>query len=138
MARYVGCITYIQQSGKGASPLLNPILKGAIIMKKTSLITFRVSEHEEAKLKSDANEIGLNVSEYIRKNISQEPIIKIYHPKELLRQISSIGNNINQIARHANTYDTLTTYDIQQLKSDISNLKWQVYKFIGSADIQCQ
>lgn len=107
-------------------------------MKKTSLITFRICEHEEAKLKSDANEIGLNVSEYIRKNINQEPIVKIYHSKELLRQISAIGNNINQIAKHANTCDTLTALDIQQIKNDVSNLKWQIYTFLGSADVQCQ
>lgn len=107
-------------------------------MKKTYLVTFRIDEQEQEKLKSDANETGISVSEYIRKRINEKPIVKVYQPRELLRHINGIGNNINQIAKHANMNAAVNPYDIQQIKKDISNLKWQIYKFIGESDVLCQ
>ena len=107
-------------------------------MRKDNLITFRVEEPEHNFIKTQADEIGLTVSEYVRKRIQNKPIVKIYHSKELIKQITGIGNNINQIARHTNTIESINNSDIHEIKCDISNLKQQIYQFIGSADVRCQ
>ena len=107
-------------------------------MNKKSVISFRLDECEELKLREDADKSGLNISEYIRKCINKEPIIKVYQPKELLRQISGIGNNINQIARHANSTGHVSKHDIEQITKDVNRLKFQMYKLVGAADVLCQ
>ena len=83
-------------------------------MKKSTIITFRLNEMEEQQLREIAGESQLTLSQYIRKKIQEQPIVKVYQPKELLKQLSGIGNNVNQIARHANTYHTVSDGEIQQ------------------------
>lgn len=45
---------------------------------------------------------------------------------ELNQQVSRIGNNINQMARLAHQFDEISSEDIQQLLSDVSNLQKMV------------
>lgn len=107
-------------------------------MKKKNLVTFRLEECDEINLKESALQCGLTTSEYIRKCIKQEPVVKVYQPAELLQQISRIGNNINQIARHANITGNVSERSISEIRNDMNTIKLQVYKLIGTADVLCQ
>ena len=107
-------------------------------MEKRNIITFRLAETEYQQLRDVAEKNGLTVSEYIRKQINEEPIIKVYQPKEMLAQMHGIGNNINQIARYVNGSHTVAERDIEKIKNDVSELKLQLYGLIGGADVLCQ
>ncbi len=107
-------------------------------MKKTHSVTFRVEESEHDFIKFQADEIGMTVSEYIRKRMQDKPIVKVYQSRELLQQINAIGNNINQIAKYSNIIRGINSSDIQEIKCDMANLKQQIYQFLGSADLRCQ
>lgn len=107
-------------------------------MEKRNIITFRLAEEDYQQLKNLAEKNGLTVSEYIRKQINEEPIIKVYHPREMLAQLNGIGNNINQIARHVNSSHAVAERDIEQMKRDVSLLKIQLCRLIGGADVLCR
>jgi hypothetical protein len=68
-----------------------------------------LNEIEKKKLKDNSKKVGLNESEYIRS------LIMGYKPKELpdekfynyMNQLRSIGINLNQIARKANSLELI-------------------------------
>lgn len=71
----------------------------------------RLTNQDYTKLKQQSELAGLNCSDYLRKLISQQEI-KPKPPdsyKQLVWEISKIGNNINQIARQANTVGSVST-----------------------------
>lgn len=107
-------------------------------MSKDNLITFRLNENDKIYLKEAALQSGLSTSAYIRKCIRHEPVTKVYQPKELLQQISKIGNNINQIARHANITGNVSEYSISEIYHNIDLIKSQVYQLVSSADVLCR
>lgn len=100
-------------------------------------VTFRLTELEASELEQKAAASGLCASAYIRKRLDGAPIIKIYQPRELLQQMAAIGNNINQIARTANTYKTIHSEAVQALQSEVQNLQKGLYQFVGEADVKC-
>ena len=67
---------------------------------------FRMTEKEAEKLRLDAEQKGLKESEYIRLLLSQKPNdypeIRIML-RELINEVNTIGNNINQITRNHNS-----------------------------------
>lgn len=73
--------------------------------KRTADIHIRLTEKEAEDLKHKANMCGINQSALIR------VLLKGYEPREkpddrfyeVMRQMSAIGNNLNQIAARANT-----------------------------------
>jgi len=73
---------------------------------KTSRIWIKVSESEKQEIKNRSNELGVNMSAYMRKMaLNQRFVIKT--DKEMVRQIRYIGNNINQIAHQLNMYSDI-------------------------------
>lgn len=73
-------------------------------------MTFRLYEAEYQYLKKQVDLSGFPMEVYLRrliagKEIKQRPPEKM---TELLRQLSAIGNNINQIAKVANTYKNIS------------------------------
>ena len=74
--------------------------------KKEIIKPFRLTRKEADRLKEQARERGMKESEYLRLLISQKP--KDYPEirillKELIGEVSAIGNNVNQIARNHNS-----------------------------------
>lgn len=68
----------------------------------------RMTAREKKKLKEAARQHGTSASAYLRSYI-EKPDIRVITKeemsvrKELIREMSAIGNNINQIARHTNS-----------------------------------
>lgn len=82
-------------------------------------ILLRLSEKEYAHLKEQATLAGLKIEPFLRNLISGVKMKS--RPKEewaeLIRQISAVGNNINQIAHRANIHgltDKQTLFNVQQ------------------------
>lgn len=89
---------------------------GKIRIKKISI---RLSEKEYAHLKEQAGLAGLKIEPFLRNLISGVKMKP--RPKEewaeLIRQLSAIGNNINQIAHRANIHgltDKQTLFNVQE------------------------
>ena len=72
-------------------------------VKKIKQILIKISEIEKDEIKRKSKDLGLNMSDYIRKSALNKRII-IKTDKEMVRQIRYVGVNINQISRQFNTY----------------------------------
>lgn len=92
-------------------------------------MTFRVNENERSRLKAESLKAGLPTEEFIRRLIMGVEL-RPRPPEqltELLRQLSAVGNNINQIARIANTTGLVIVKDIDSIRSMQSQI-WQMVK----------
>lgn len=83
---------------------------------RTKRLLLRVSPQEKALIERNAADLGLGLSAYLRavgqgrRLTPQRPAIN----DEAIRQLASIGNNLNQIARRANSG---LTVDAKALRS---------------------
>jgi len=84
--------------------------------------TVRLTAAEEYKLKKMSEISGLTESDILRLFFYNITVIREKPSKELinsLNKINNIGNNINQIAKHANTFDEI---EFDTLKVYLTNL----------------
>lgn len=75
--------------------------------KRDTNLTIRVSQTEKLAWQEKAELCGLTISDLIRQAISRTKTWTVADKslmKEQTRQIARIGNNLNQIAKWANTY----------------------------------
>ncbi len=87
-----------------------------------------MNEEEYHHLKQQVALSGLAMEQYLRRLLMGQEIKP--KPTEewqaLVRQLSAIGNNINQIARVANTYKQVSPEDIQQIQLRLDQIWEQV------------
>ena len=87
--------------------------------KRMIKISVRLNEQEHAHLKRLSETTGLKMEPLIRQLILGRDV-KPRPPEnlaELLRQISAMGNNINQIAKRANETGRVYDTDIQEIRA---------------------
>ena len=114
--------------------------------KRKNVVKTRLDDAELAVLDWRVDQCGMTRSEYMRQAIFGivRPTIQVTcHDDETLAAIGKlttaydrIGNNLNQIARHLNTYDTPypeLTDEIKTAISDLNELKFKVLKITGDA-----
>ena len=78
-------------------------------------VSVRLSDSEKEKLELNASIAGLKASAYIRHVISNAKPLVHKFDKTMIIQISKIGNNLNQIAKHANTHKTIDGIVLKQM-----------------------
>jgi hypothetical protein len=92
-------------AGEGALPpsipLKNPKAKA---MKRDRIIRFRVSAEEKSLIEEKASADSQTVTDFLRQRALHYRLRTSPNEKERIRQVARIGNNLNQIARWANTY----------------------------------
>ena len=98
------------------------------LRKRAIRVRFHVNEEEYAHLKKQVELSGLATEQYLRqllmgKEIKAKPTEEW---KSLIRQLSAIGNNINQIARIANTYRQVSQEDVNQMQEYFAQIWEQV------------
>lgn len=84
--------------------------------------SFRFTPEIAYKLEEMHELSGLSQSEIVRLSLIGMKVLKEKPSKELMNallKLNNIGNNINQIARHANTFDEI---DYKTLKVCVVNL----------------
>ena len=110
--------------------------------KRMNVVKTRLDDEELADLHKTLTTYDLNCSEFLRQAIKGaiiKPVIRAtYINDELLTAIGKltasydrIGNNLNQIARHLNTYNAPypeLANDLRGAKSDLDELKYQILK----------
>lgn len=97
--------------------------------KRMIKISVRLNEQEHAHLKRLSETTGLKMEPLIRQLILGRDV-KPRPPEnlaELLRQISAMGNNINQIAKVANSSKFIRSEDIEVIQKMQDEL-WQAIK----------
>lgn len=78
-------------------------------------ISIRLNDDEKEKLELNASLAGLKVSAYIRHVISNAKPLVHKFDKTMVIQVAKIGNNLNQIAKHANTHKTIDGIVLKQI-----------------------
>ena len=100
-----------------------------IAEKKSYKVSLKMATEEYYSLKSKARLAGITLSEYIRQAIEKSEVKQRLSPEHLghIRQLSGMANNINQIARKANTAGFAESYKeckdvINQLDSIVKQI----------------
>jgi hypothetical protein len=91
---------------------------------RTKSIKIRVSDEELLTLKSKKSKARL--AEWMRETcLDTSHVIvgnRVQHDPELIRQLASIGNNLNQIAKAVNTADLSAIYRLGQIHNELKRL----------------
>lgn len=98
--------------------------------KRQNRLEVRLNDSEDIKLHELMRETGFNASQLIRSLISCTEI-KTRPPDELpklLRELSAIGNSVNQIARKANSTDSIAEDEVTKMRVAFENLSKEVRK----------
>ena len=98
--------------------------------KRQNRLEVRLNDSEDVKLHELMCETGFNASQLIRSLISRTEI-KTRPPDELpklLRELSAIGNSVNQIARKANSTDSIAEDEVTKMRVAFENLSKEVRK----------
>ena len=96
--------------------------------KRPIAVLFRLTEQEHQHLKEQVDLSGYSTEKYIRSLIAGAEM-KPRPPGELseiLRQLSGIGTNINQIAKIANTYERVRQEDVEY----IINMQTKIWRMV--------
>lgn len=93
---------------------------------RSKKISIRLSEKEYAHLKEQAGLAGLKIEPFLRNLISGVKMKPRPQEEwaELIRQISAVGNNINQIAHRANIHGLTDKQTLLAVKESLDKL-WQ-------------
>jgi uncharacterized protein (DUF1778 family) len=94
--------------------------------RRTRSLGIKLTPNERAEFEAAAEATGVPLSTYVR-DLALKRAATVGAPrrnpqaKALLRELSAIGNNINQLARHANTRNELPTLLV--LKAAMTTLR---------------
>ena len=89
-------------------------------MKRTEVISFRLTEEEYSNLKKEAEEYKVGVNKYARLKVSNKEkvlcnSILLNNLLQLTGQTKRLGNNINQICRYINYYKRIDKVGAEEL-----------------------
>ena len=85
-------------------------------MNKNKRVTIRLTDVEHKNFTKQANELGINLSEFIRLKLNNINKIKTSKcDKNLVYEINRIGLNLNQIAKYTNSKKVLDKLVMEEL-----------------------
>lgn len=94
--------------------------------KKERKVTFKLSENDYLKLMENVKEAGLDKSKYLRALVQNGGKVDFTFPKDrtnLIRQITGIATNINQITKVANTMSYVPFQDLKDIKEALLEIQ---------------
>lgn len=101
----------------------------AIKQKKIHVVSVRLNDNQYATALAKANESGRKLSDYWRRALLNTTIKAIAKPDDMviLRQIGSMANNLNQLAKRANEAGfKLVKWDVEALCKQIKSLYYHL------------
>ncbi len=101
-------------------------------MKRNIRKSVKFTSEELDKVKENAEKCKLRVATYMRQ-MALNGIIKVYDPYTfsiIVSRLSGIGNNINQIAKVANSTGSIYEADIVSLREEFAEMKDQMQPWI--------
>lgn len=97
--------------------------------------TLTIQEH--TRVVQSARSTGMKPATYLKRTafayMGREYVVPVNIEKAMLNliyEISAIGNNLNQIARKANLFQKVTTFDLREAKRLTNELEKAVTTFI--------
>lgn len=94
--------------------------------RKEQKVTFKLSENDYLKLMDDAKEAGVDKSKYLRALVQSGGKVDFTFPKDrtnLIRQITGIATNINQITKVANMMSYVPFQDLRDIKEALLEIQ---------------
>ena len=108
--------------------------KKEVIMSKNYDRHLRMDEATALRLKEKSDECGLSEQEYMRRLISQSTYqLDRESLQKILRNISGMGNNVNQIAKKVNTTIEVTSEDLRIIdgfRAELYEMRKEVVKLL--------
>lgn len=97
--------------------------------KEAKQISFRVSESEYSKLQQSAETLNMSVPAFVKRKAQGARLVAPKFDQEsrqaIVRDLSGVANNINQIARYCNTHDEGNA-DWERLNDNIAQVRKEV------------
>jgi ribosome biogenesis SPOUT family RNA methylase Rps3 len=104
------------------------------MLKRRVQVICRFNEEEYFQLRRTARTVGFSVAAFIRRLcLTDERIVVLDGEavRELYREINHIGNNINQIARYANTGKRITVELLERVETWLEEIKELIDEKLG-------
>jgi len=89
-------------------------------------VSIKLSEEDYLKLESDAKSAGINRSKYMRSLIHDSKGIDSSYAQDrarLIRQISGVSNNVNQLTHLANAQGQIYFSAIEEVRQEMKYLQ---------------
>ena len=98
---------------------------------RSKKISIRLSEKEYAHLKEQAGLAGLKIEPFLRNLISGVKMKPRPQEEwaELIRQMSAVGNNINQIAHRANIHGLTDKQTLLNVQQELAKIRQKMDEF---------
>lgn len=98
--------------------------------KENRQVNFRVSEVEFEKLSEIAESFQMSVPAYVKKlaqgSRMRPPKIDRECAFEMARQLRAIGNNVNQMTKHANEGKSVPKEELENIQKELNQI-WQQF-----------
>ena len=98
--------------------------------KKTEYIVARISPSEKERLRKQASEVRMSMSEYLLALSRKKRIIRVDGVPELTVEITRIGVNINQIATIANARKNISEAQLAAVLNNLEDIKNLMASFL--------
>ena len=92
--------------------------------KRTAWVTVRVTQAEKKKFIAQAEAEEMSIGDFVRMRLNAPRVRKTKNERAKVLQLARIGNNLNQLARWANTYKS--SADSLQLLIRLQDIKEQL------------
>jgi len=95
--------------------------------KRTEKMTFRCTENERKIIEEKAELANYShIGEYIRRQLINGNVLQLKDEwyDDIIRQVSGMANNLNQIARHINETKTIYSSDISDMRKTLNGLQF--------------
>lgn len=104
---------------------------------RTKAIRVHLTEDELRLAKEKSQLAGLNMSEYIRKQITDGYVISLVNRELVVKmadEFNAIGVNINQIAKIANTNKSERYEDIENLREQVAEMQSIIMNYLYNGE----
>ena len=107
-------------------------MKGGTLLlrKRTISILFRLNEQENQFFREQVAMSGYSAQEYMRRRLIEGQTMKprpAGEMAEIRRELSAIGNNVNQVARRVNSTGQVSAEDFQKVARSLDQV-WHLVK----------
>lgn len=97
-------------------------------MKKTKLITLRVTEKEYEAIKKKATKSGISLSRFVAFSALGKNVVSVNGLPEVAKQLIKIGTNLNQLVTLCHQ-GRIACPDLSRTRRELNNI-WQLLSFL--------
>ena len=105
--------------------------------KRQTIMNFKVTDSEAAAILEKMKTLGIrNLSAYLRSMVLNGSIVRLDLPeiREMIRLLSNMTNNLNQIAKRVNTHGNIYETEIDELREKQQELWLMTRQLLSRLD----